>query len=100
MNTKEQCEEKVADIFGLELQEKEWRLITRDEFDNLIEYVDYTDEVTKLSDFIRETREQAIKQERERIKDEIGHIFTCLCDIPEYTDKMALERLSKIWESL
>lgn len=59
-----------------------------------------TENRNKILEIIRETREQAIKQERERIKDEIGHIFTCLCDIPEYTDKMALERLSKIWESL
>lgn len=50
--------------------------------------------------FIKEIKEQAKKEERERIKDKIGNIFNCLSDIDEYTDKMAIERMFKIWESL
>lgn len=61
---------------------------------------DEMDIVDHILDFIRETREQAKKEERERIKDKIGNIFNCLSDIDEYTDKMAIERMFKIWESL
>jgi hypothetical protein len=45
-------ETKIADIFGFEKHEGNWVLITRDEYDELQEFVDYDEEVKELSTYI------------------------------------------------
>lgn len=47
-----QIENKIASILGLEWDEGEWRLITRDDEDEKIEYVDYSQEVLELAELL------------------------------------------------
>ena len=96
------------DVPSIEIWEEDFQKLIKHDFNNCAAHsegqyccLDIEHKRNKqIMDFIKEIKEQAKKEERERIKDKIGNIFNCLSDIDEYTDKMAIERMFKIWESL
>jgi len=82
----EAWEEQIVEILGLEKKDAEWRLITRNDNDEIIHYVDYSDAVQKLSDLIIPARQEAAtkarEEERERIIENMKSVaifISCSC---------------------